>query len=91
MFRLQDEVVLGAGNEQLYKGSPSRARPKALFDDVVEIGSPAPKIIVDIYAGDACRASPLFQRGDGLPNVPRSFEQFVAARKFKIVDDVDQQ
>ena len=63
---------------------------KAMAHNLIEIGSPASKIIVGIDARHMGRPSAFLQRRDIPSDLARLRKEFVSARKFEIVDHIDQ-
>ena len=91
MLRLQDEVVILIGKQQIYKRASSRIGPTAPFDNRLEIGSPLAEIIVYIDARDLGGTSAFLQGGDPRPDTPGVRKELLAARKFEIVDHIDEE
>jgi len=89
MLRLQDEVVILIGKQQIYKRASARIGPTAPFDNRLEIGSPLAEIIVYIDARDLGGTSAFLQGGDPRPDTPGARKELLAAREFEIVDHID--
>ena len=91
MLRLQDEIVVGAGNELLYKRPSADVLAKAVLNDLFEVRLPPAEIIVDVDGGNAQALHTLLERGNGAGHRERLFEKFIAARELEIVDQIDEQ
>jgi hypothetical protein len=91
VLRFEDKIIFRLGKKQFDKRQTERVRSKAMFDNAVQIGPPAPEVIVGIDARHTGRSSPFLKRRDVGCNVPGGGKEFVAAWKIKVVDHIDQQ
>src|SRR6478672_12204882 len=90
VFWLEHEIVFRGRKQEFNKRSCERICREAMAHNLIEIGSPASKIIVSVDARHMSRSSALLQRRDIRSDLARLRKEFVSARKLEIVDHIDQ-
>ena len=89
MARLQYEVVLAGRCKELSYRPALRARTNVL-DLLLEVRSPASKVVIDVDAWDASSARAFPQLGELRRYGSRGLQQAPSTGKFEIVDHVDE-
>ena len=91
MFRLEHEVIVFLGAEQLDDGPAAHAILEAVVDLGAEVRSPAAEVVVDVDCRNAALMGARLEGRDLPGHGQRMAQELVALGKLKVIDHVDQQ